>query len=532
MSGISFITRAFRSDSTDSALSSRGGVELSNPPYLNGFSTRRRDLSTQTDQPSKDLADSGRTTRCGCLPGKDGQRDQNGRGIVHHYVESATIHGIGQAGGPQHYRFRRPLWLLLVLGMAVGLGTTLFNQVSSYYDYPIRTVTKVEINSELAFPAVTICNLNQFVRERVPDIPIVNLVFFYLSDYAQLSRKLNSMPDLDNLTDVSGEELNRIALHAAPRLNDLLRQCRWTRRLYKCEDMFKPINTSYGLCFVFNGPQRRPEDRVHSSGTWSSLRVLAYTQNNKSYFSRLIHAGVKVMVHEPDHLPHPEDEGWFLRPGVSANLALTRTDSLNLARPYKAYSNGYCEDTKAEGYVNRLKDFQVYSEVNCFHECVRDFLDRICGCQIFLFSGNRTICSAKKVLTCLMPALGTYSVEEMRLCNCDKECESVTYDGEVSYADFASAFIEEQAEQDSIILSHDDLRKNIVDVRVWYKTMNVFQVTQEPKLTRNSILATLGGQMGLFLGASILSITELLEVVLVLTFNRLKRCVSGLYRLC
>ena len=115
MSGISFITTSFRSDSTDSARSSRGGVELSNTPYLNGFSPRRRDLSTQTDQPSKDLADSGRTTRCGCLPGKDGQRDQNDRGIVHHYVESATIHGIGQAGGPQHYRFRRwafPFFLL------------------------------------------------------------------------------------------------------------------------------------------------------------------------------------------------------------------------------------------------------------------------------------------------------------------------------------------------------------------------------------------------------------------------------------
>ena len=65
--------------------------------------------------------------------------------------------------------------------------------------------------------------------------------------------------------------------------------------------------------------------------------------------------------------------------------------SLNLARPYKAYSNGYCEDTKAEVYVNRLKDYQVYSEVNCFYECVRDFLDRMCGCQIFLFSGKRVL---------------------------------------------------------------------------------------------------------------------------------------------
>ena len=78
------------------------------------------------------------------------------------------------------------------------------------------------------------------------------------------------------------------------RLTDLLRQCRWEGRYYKCEDMFKPINTSYGLCFVFNGPQTRPEDRLHASGTMSSLRVLAYTQNNESYFSRLIHAGVKV----------------------------------------------------------------------------------------------------------------------------------------------------------------------------------------------------------------------------------------------
>ncbi|RUS89277.1 hypothetical protein EGW08_002951 [Elysia chlorotica] len=418
--------------------------------YQNGLVQTKREISTQTEQPPTDLNDSGTLSRCGCASRNSEHEEQNSRGIVDHYVESSTIHGIVQASGPQHYTFRRPLWLVLVLIMAVCLGTTLFRQVSLYYEYPIRTVTKVEINTELAFSAVTICNLNQYIRGRVPDIPIVKLVLYYHSDYSHLAIKLNSfsnMPDLTNMTDVSGQELQRIAMHAAPRLNDFLKQCRWENRLYRCEHLFKPINTSYGTCFVFNGPQTKPEDRKHARGTWSSLRILADTQNNESYFSRLIHAGVKVVVHEPNHLPSPEDEGWFLRPGVSANLALSRTDSVNLPRPYKAYSNGYCEDTRAEGYVNKLKDYEFYSEVNCYYECVRDYLDRTCGCQLFFHSGNRSLCSAKKILTCLMLAMGKLALDDLRHCDCKKECETVAYDAQVSYADFASAFITEQAER-------------------------------------------------------------------------------------
>ncbi|GFO14489.1 hypothetical protein PoB_004099400 [Plakobranchus ocellatus] len=37
---------------------------------------------------------------------------------------------------------------------------------------------------------------------------------------------------------------------------------------------------------------------------------------------------------------------------------------------------------------------------------------------------------------------------------------------------------------------------------------------------------TLGGQMGLFLGASILSVTELVEVLLLLMLKAAKRCAS------
>ncbi|GFN94206.1 acid-sensing ion channel 5, partial [Plakobranchus ocellatus] len=98
--------------------------------------------------------------------------EQQANGMLEYYLQSATIHGISQTRGPQHYFLRRPIWFILLAVMTISLVWAVYGQINNLYEYPIKTVTQVTLNTVLPFPAVTICNLNQFMRDRVPDIPI------------------------------------------------------------------------------------------------------------------------------------------------------------------------------------------------------------------------------------------------------------------------------------------------------------------------------------------------------------------------
>ena len=57
--------------------------------------------------------------------------------------------------------------------MSVMLAITVTSLITDMRERHIKTVNKFALHDELPFPAVTICNLNQFNIDRVPDNPMV-----------------------------------------------------------------------------------------------------------------------------------------------------------------------------------------------------------------------------------------------------------------------------------------------------------------------------------------------------------------------
>ncbi|GFO10679.1 acid-sensing ion channel 1-like [Plakobranchus ocellatus] len=378
----------------------------------------QREVSVQVDMPfseSNRLMQGKQQSQC------DLNEEQQAKGMLEYYLQSATIHGISQTSGPQHYSLRRPIWLILLSVMTIGLIWAVCGQINNLYEYPIKTVTQVTLNTVLPFPAVTICNLNQFMRDRVPDIPIVVKVIQYQSEYFQLVARMknqsDNMLDLANLTDVPGEELQRILFDAAP---------------------------SNGICYTFNGPDLKPEQRYKAVGPISLLRTQVILGNNRSYYARFSYAGIKVLVTHQDVIQHPQFGGWFIRPGVAASMALSRSDSKCLPKPFKAFTNDYCEDTKVDGYRNRLT---LYTQIE---------------------------------------------VEDLLQCSCPRECEYIDYSADISYANIVSQFVETQAVKDGILLLNNSLRENLIDLSIFYKSLNVVEIVQEPAMSLASIIDSRG----------------------------------------
>ncbi|XP_046581235.1 acid-sensing ion channel 1-like [Haliotis rubra] len=74
---------------------------------------------------------------------------------------------------------------------------------------------------------------------------------------------------------------------------------------------------------------------------------------------------------------------------------------------------------------------------------------------------------------------------------------------------------------------NNTLEKNFLEIRLFYEDLIVQSTEQSPKYTTETLIGNLGGQMGICLGASILTVTELGEFLLIVCLSIFRRCKRG-----
>ncbi|GFR96280.1 acid-sensing ion channel 3 [Elysia marginata] len=149
--------------------------------------------------------------------------------------------------------------------------------------------------------------------------------------------------------------------------------------------------------------------------------------------------------------------------------------------------------------------YDIYSAVNCEAECKFNYLVKACGCRGYHDPGDASVCSGKEYLKCYIRARRSFNQSDLLTCKCPKECDSTDFIADLDYADFAS-------------------RISTVDVKIFFKTLDIQVIEQKPAVSVQDVLGSLGGQMGLFLGASIVSMVEILEMLLILISRCVHRC--------
>ena len=71
-------------------------------------------------------------------------------------------------------------------------------------------------------------------------------------------------------------------------------------------------------------------------------------------------------------------------------------------------------------------------------------------------------------------------------------------------------------------MSVEQAEKNFVYTRIFYESLSYTLTTEAPKIDLVSLLANIGGTLGLFLGVSALSACELVEVLIQIILLRKK----------
>ena len=425
------------------------------------------------------------------------------------YIQSTTTHGvvyifIGKS------RIRRLFWLLIVLTAAVGCLYNVINRIIFLANVPESTTISVKELDKVDFPAVTLCNQN-LVKKSYLDQLSVNLGSVIRGAYYTQGAESECNAALENF-DVNdlpqNESFSDLIWQGRHTAEETIFNCRFMGRECNSSD-FIPTLTPSGVCYTFNGGRDEPILKTNGTGTRHALSFLVSIIQNEYSVAQNHDAGIKIAVHPQSEPPQPDELGIAVAPGKNAFISVRQTNVENKS------SKRRCKDASDTTSFNFLQGEFPYSVSACQIDCLRSNIVRNCNC---LGAGMAQSISTKSKFYTLRNCTVNdicCQVTEMTYtspCDCQNACSKTLYTTSASYSEFPANYAARDLVNSFFNISFDAaiFKENFLSVNIYFETLTV-----EEQITSNAygvvaLLSDIGGQLGLFLGASVISVLEFL----------------------
>lgn len=434
---------------------------------------------------------------------------------VKKYFKSATIDGIEHVTDGGKSVIRRVIWALILLS---SLGVCLFFLVGHGTEFGREpTSTSVRIGRPrqgLPFPAVTICNLNPVSKTYAEDRNISSfLSFFYTASQFFESDRGRCEEIIEN-AGLSNSPLtfNDILSEGSSSRDVLIRSCSFSvngTSTIDCKDDMAPFLTEAGLCHTFNGfSNNQPDKFFQLSGSRYGLRIVVNISQSDYIASLNDDAGILVSVHHRHTFPNPYEMGITVPPGNHARIGVTSK------RIVDNTGKGNCRDRNT--FFPDIDYSTSVCRINARHEYLVN--DDNCDCVEYinpvfnLSRGTERHCTLADAC-CIAEA--NFQIEST--VDCLPPCDFTSYDTTVSYSKFPhNNVLNDFSELSGINV--ETIQDDIVSFNVYFSDLYIQYsetvISYGPRL----LVADIGGTLGLFLGASIISFME----IFVLFFDEIK----------
>lgn len=344
--------------------------------------------------------------------------------------------------------------------------------------------------------------------------------------------------------------------------------------------------SNYYNCFTFNSGEHKDQVMVHATGPQYGLSLILSLDNDDpppgayglyNMESNIANgAGVRVIIHAPNTMPFPVEHGFDVPPGYTTSVSLKASLHSRLSTPH-----GNCTTDMLQG--SRLYRQNIFS---CLQLCKQKIIVAKCGCQSsglphihghqnLTYCGtvpnwrhtlqNATSIQNKNIslpeLDCeveLMRKLANDRTYE-KSCECFQPCTELNYQKSISlsywplefyqmnilelllgetisqtFLNDAYTYLNNLTKADRTKYSNPDLdrekqlrasnliRQNLVRLNVYLEDLSVIEFLQMPAYELKDLFADIGGTLGLWMGISVLTIMELVELIvrlILLLFN-------------
>jgi len=281
----------------------------------------------------------------------------------------------------------------------------------------------------------------------------------------------------------------------------------YTTQKFDCKDVVKTVlDLNYFVCYSMDLPQDAQQVLARKG-----LRLLInsqlslYPRNAKNEMQLSGYAGLFVSVNDKY-----DPTNWYksvITPGTYAKVSLSATHAILMNTDRGAEPQSCVEDGSDMYTVFNAS----YSRTACQMDCFWGAVVRHCNCVMqidkeFVKSdvlAQAPICSFYQKTSCIMPNVSGSQVvqQEMKECRqrCDTPCDSMRFDMRVSSAALNPAKF-----------AHLNVSvKELVQLDIALSRLEISEIFQSADKTVAQAVADIGGQVNLWLGASIITMLEI-----------------------
>ncbi|GBL76557.1 Acid-sensing ion channel 4 [Araneus ventricosus] len=424
------------------------------------------------------------------------------------------------------------MWIVVFAASFIGGAYKIKVFFDLYWQFPVVMSLSVDQKLYLQFPAISVCNLNRKMREddlRTGEATRSPLMYSELTSSQFCRQDQNGTKIRNKKNDEVLEFLMKYyEMDKETRFQTgidpakFIIKCSFAGRTCSPRQLTYFDSFRYGNCITFNKKLHGVETlHVMSVGIGSGLFMKIGIISSR-YLDTTHTRGIKVVIHEPNAIPSPEEEGFILSPGYETLISLKQTVVRRLPYPYK----DECIDYEDQG-----KD-SLKSRNNCIRSCIQKQNFEQCGCidkSLGVMTDLKQCNVTDDTDACCLDRVLDYMSSSGPACNCPLSCKSVYYNGEISralikiqkYKPFypkgiipgAPGISPEEVAKLRMPRWEDKkfVRREFLRLNIFYSSLERQVYEQQPKFEESELFSYMGNEFGLWLGISLMTFFEVLE---------------------
>ncbi|KAF3690118.1 Acid-sensing ion channel 1B [Channa argus] len=417
------------------------------------------------------------------------------------------------------FGIRQGLWAVVFTTALSAFLYQVADRVIYYLQYNHITLLDENAANNMTFPAVTFCNYN-FIRKS--QLSFSDLIFMGpllgFEEGMAPGFQLAPEPDRPPGSRFSLDEFYNRTRH---RIEDILLECKFSG--IDCgPENFREIFTRYGKCYTFNsGQDGRPLLVTMKGGMGNGLELMLDIQQDEylpvwgETDETSFEAGIKVQIHSQDEPPFIDQLGFGVAPGFQTFVSCQEQRLTYLPPPWG--------DCKAAAMDSDF--FNSYSITACRIDCETRYLVENCNCRMVHMPGDAPYCTAEQYKDCADPALDFLVERDNDFCVCETPCNLTRYGKELSFVKIPSKASAKYLAK-KYNKTEQYIADNILVLDIYFEALNYETIEQKKAYELAGLLGDIGGQMGLFIGASILTILELFDYLYEVIKYKICRCLK------
>ena len=438
-------------------------------------------------------------------------------------------------------------WAINLLVSYALISYLTFMAIHTYLEYGVHTTERTVFETPAVFPKVTVCNTNPFQTEYAvdflreindqvaPHTDMFNRTQLNAMNYTQKHTYLTSIYAAASAkmmsTLVTDDERKKLG----HRLDDILMLCLFNGETCTPADFIWTFDPNYGNCYVFNSGFNASGDRVGlkqltMGGLVFGLILQFYVgfNENLTMLNALSSKGAILRVENGSYLTDESlNDGIFVASGQFVDIIVNRHFEFMLPKPYSDcdLDNDNVESNKHTEYelVNLIAESQYeYKRDTCFMLCIQKKLIAYCNCTypLYLSLFDAPQCQVNDCFRRVMANFFTHDyIQDNCVPLCPLECNrtelTFTFDQIKLLGEIYVDYIRENGNLSSDFVSGqiDDIagQNSVSVVRVFYYSLSYMLTEEAAEMDIVALLATIGGNLGLFVGINLLSVCELVS---------------------